>query len=108
MSERADRFNERVAERLASMGCFRVWIGSESGSQRILDRMERGVTVDEEFVNVGGGLLEAEYVFPLPAGAMDTGVTLFEGERALEGRLLQADEARRDRKSTRLNSSHRT
>jgi radical SAM superfamily enzyme YgiQ (UPF0313 family) len=29
------------------MGCFRVWIGSESGSQRILDAMERGVTVDE-------------------------------------------------------------
>jgi radical SAM superfamily enzyme YgiQ (UPF0313 family) len=29
------------------MGCFRVWIGSESGSQRILDAMERGVTVEE-------------------------------------------------------------
>ena len=28
------------------MGCFRVWIGSESGSQRILDAMERGVTVE--------------------------------------------------------------
>jgi anaerobic magnesium-protoporphyrin IX monomethyl ester cyclase len=27
------------------LGCFRVWIGSESGSQRILDAMERGVTV---------------------------------------------------------------
>jgi radical SAM superfamily enzyme YgiQ (UPF0313 family) len=29
------------------MGCFRVWIGSESGSQRILDAMERGVTVEQ-------------------------------------------------------------
>src|SRR5262249_46489176 len=32
---------------LAEMGCFRLWIGSESGSQRILDAMERGVTVEE-------------------------------------------------------------
>jgi radical SAM superfamily enzyme YgiQ (UPF0313 family) len=29
------------------MGCFRVWIGSESGSQRLLDAMERGVTVEQ-------------------------------------------------------------
>ena len=44
---RADRINPKVAETLAEMGCFRVWIGSESGSQRILDAMERGVTVEE-------------------------------------------------------------
>ncbi len=44
---RADRLNAKVAETLAEMGCFRVWIGSESGSQRILDAMERGVTVEE-------------------------------------------------------------
>jgi radical SAM superfamily enzyme YgiQ (UPF0313 family) len=44
---RADRVNERVAETLASLGCFRVWIGSESGSQRILNAMQRGVTVEQ-------------------------------------------------------------
>lgn len=44
---RADRMNQQVAETLASLGCFRVWIGSESGSQRILDRMERGVTLQQ-------------------------------------------------------------
>ena len=44
---RADRLNPQVVQALAEMGCFRVWIGSESGSQRILDAMERGVTVDE-------------------------------------------------------------
>jgi len=42
---RADRMNARVAGLLAELGCFRVWIGSESGSQRVLDAMERGVTV---------------------------------------------------------------
>ena len=44
---RADRLNPQVVETLAEMGCFRVWIGSESGSQRILDAMERGVTVEQ-------------------------------------------------------------
>ena len=44
---RADRMNEEVVDLLAELGCFRVWIGSESGSQRILDAMERGVTVEE-------------------------------------------------------------
>jgi anaerobic magnesium-protoporphyrin IX monomethyl ester cyclase len=44
---RADRLNERVMDTLAELGCFRLWIGSESGSQRLLDAMERGVTVEE-------------------------------------------------------------
>jgi radical SAM superfamily enzyme YgiQ (UPF0313 family) len=44
---RADRVNPRVAETLAELGCFRVWIGSESGSQRILDAMQRGVTAGQ-------------------------------------------------------------
>jgi radical SAM superfamily enzyme YgiQ (UPF0313 family) len=44
---RADRMNEKVVETLRDMGCFRVWIGSESGSQRILDAMQRGVTVQQ-------------------------------------------------------------
>lgn len=44
---RADRVNPRVADLLADLGCFRIWIGSESGSQRMLDAMERGVTVEE-------------------------------------------------------------
>lgn len=44
---RADRMNESVAQTLADLQCFRVWIGSESGSQRILDAMQRGVTVQQ-------------------------------------------------------------
>jgi anaerobic magnesium-protoporphyrin IX monomethyl ester cyclase len=44
---RADRLSEQVVQTLAEMGCFRLWIGSESGSQRILDAMERGVTVEQ-------------------------------------------------------------
>jgi anaerobic magnesium-protoporphyrin IX monomethyl ester cyclase len=45
---RADRMmKEGVLETLAELGCYRIWIGSESGSQRILDGMERGVKVDQ-------------------------------------------------------------
>jgi len=32
---------------LSDMGCWRLWIGSESGSQRLLDAMQRDVTVEE-------------------------------------------------------------
>ncbi len=45
---RADRMmKDDVLKTLAEMGCYRIWIGSESGSQRILDGMERGVRVDQ-------------------------------------------------------------
>ncbi|MEM6337028.1 MAG: radical SAM protein, partial [Bacteroidota bacterium] len=43
---REDRLNESVVETLARMGCFRLWIGSESGSQRILDAMKRRTDAD--------------------------------------------------------------
>lgn len=44
---RADRIDEDVADALRRLGCFRVWVGSESGSQRILDAMDRRVTVEQ-------------------------------------------------------------
>jgi len=45
---RADRMmKEEVLQTLADMGCYRIWIGSESGSQRILDRMQRGVKTEQ-------------------------------------------------------------
>ncbi|MGZ3899392.1 MAG: B12-binding domain-containing radical SAM protein [Bacteroidia bacterium] len=42
---RADRMNEEVLELLKSSGCFRIWIGAESGSQKIIDAMDRRVDV---------------------------------------------------------------
>ena len=42
---RSDRLNEDVIRTLADLGCQRLWVGSESGSQRILDAMQRGVKV---------------------------------------------------------------
>ena len=44
---RADRLNEDVISVLKTAGCFRVWIGAESGSQRIIDAMDRRVEVGQ-------------------------------------------------------------
>lgn len=42
---RADRMNEEVITLLKESGCFRVWIGAESGSQAVIDKMDRRVSV---------------------------------------------------------------
>ncbi len=44
---RADRMNAEVINLLKMAGCFRVWIGAESGSQKIIDAMDRRVSVEQ-------------------------------------------------------------
>jgi anaerobic magnesium-protoporphyrin IX monomethyl ester cyclase len=44
---RADLMSERMAEALREAGCREAWIGAESGSQRVLDAMNKGTTVAE-------------------------------------------------------------
>ena len=44
---RADLVSERMAEALHEAGCREAWIGAESGSQRVLDAMNKGTTVTE-------------------------------------------------------------
>jgi radical SAM superfamily enzyme YgiQ (UPF0313 family) len=44
---RADRLNEDILRKMAELGAYRIWYGSESGSQRILDAMQRKVSVEE-------------------------------------------------------------
>lgn len=44
---RADRMNEEVINLLKLSGCHKVWIGAESGSQRIIDAMDRRVEVNK-------------------------------------------------------------
>jgi radical SAM superfamily enzyme YgiQ (UPF0313 family) len=44
---RAERIDDDVADALGALGCWRVWIGSESGSQRVLDAMQRRVRVEQ-------------------------------------------------------------
>lgn len=44
---RADRMNRQIIELLKESGCYRVWIGAESGSQKIIDAMSRRVKVEQ-------------------------------------------------------------
>jgi anaerobic magnesium-protoporphyrin IX monomethyl ester cyclase len=44
---RADLMSTRMAVALREAGCREAWIGAESGSQRILDAMDKGTTVEE-------------------------------------------------------------
>ena len=47
---RADLISERMAEALAQAGCAEAWLGAESGSQRVLDAMNKGTRVAELIV----------------------------------------------------------
>ncbi len=45
--QRADLISEKVAAALADAGCQTVWLGAESGSQKILDAMDKGDRVED-------------------------------------------------------------
>ena len=43
---RAERLNDSVLQQLKEMGCAKIWIGAESGSQRIINEMDRRVDIN--------------------------------------------------------------
>ena len=47
MQSRVDLMTETTAEALRRAGCVEVWMGVESGSQKILDAMEKGLSVEQ-------------------------------------------------------------
>jgi anaerobic magnesium-protoporphyrin IX monomethyl ester cyclase len=47
MQSRCDLMNEQAVDALARSGCDEVWLGAESGSQRILDAMDKEITVEQ-------------------------------------------------------------
>ncbi|MDB5130559.1 MAG: radical protein [Mucilaginibacter sp.] len=48
IQSRADLLiHEDTVNALAASGCENVWIGAESGSQKILDAMDKGITIDQ-------------------------------------------------------------
>jgi anaerobic magnesium-protoporphyrin IX monomethyl ester cyclase len=44
---RADLISDAMAQALRNAECYEAWIGAESGSQRVLDAMNKGTTVEE-------------------------------------------------------------
>ena len=48
IQSRADLLlDEQIVKDLARAGCYEIWIGAESGSQKILDAMDKGITVEQ-------------------------------------------------------------
>jgi anaerobic magnesium-protoporphyrin IX monomethyl ester cyclase len=47
IQSRADLLSERMVQALREASCVEVWLGAESGSQRILDAMNKGTTVEQ-------------------------------------------------------------
>ena len=53
------------------------------------------VTIDQEFINTGRGMIEVEYFFPVPPDAAIDAMTMVVNGKEFKGRLLKADEARK-------------
>jgi radical SAM superfamily enzyme YgiQ (UPF0313 family) len=47
MQSRCDLMTRGAVQALRRAGCAEVWMGAESGSQKILDAMEKGITIDQ-------------------------------------------------------------
>jgi anaerobic magnesium-protoporphyrin IX monomethyl ester cyclase len=63
IQSRADLLaDEKYVKALARAGCEEVWMGAESGSQQILDAMDKGIQVNQ--IKVATGLLKANNIKP--------------------------------------------
>ncbi|MGA2601214.1 MAG: radical SAM protein [Bryobacteraceae bacterium] len=47
IQSRADLLTDKAVQALAQAGCTEVWMGAESGSQKILDAMDKGIRVEQ-------------------------------------------------------------
>jgi anaerobic magnesium-protoporphyrin IX monomethyl ester cyclase len=47
VQSRADLMREDTVRHLKASGCTEIWMGVESGSQKILDAMDKGITLDQ-------------------------------------------------------------
>lgn len=46
-SSRVDTINQSLAEKLKEAGCHTIYLGIESGVQEILDRLKKGITIEQ-------------------------------------------------------------
>jgi len=53
------------------------------------------VTIDQEFINTGRGMIEVEYLFPVPPDAAVDSMTMVVDGKEYAAKMLKADEARR-------------
>jgi len=78
---------------IARIGPPQIVRVSSTVHTRLEGRIAR-VEVEEQFRNVGGGLAEGSYLYPMPAGAVFTDFSLWMGETQVRGEMMSADQAR--------------
>jgi len=61
---------------------------------RVRDQVA-SVSIDQQFVNLGSGMIEVEYLFPVPPGAAIDSMTLLVNGKEFAARLMKAEEARK-------------
>jgi radical SAM superfamily enzyme YgiQ (UPF0313 family) len=47
ISSRVDHIDDELSEHLSKSGCYRIYFGVESGSQKVLDYLEKGITTQD-------------------------------------------------------------
>jgi radical SAM superfamily enzyme YgiQ (UPF0313 family) len=53
---------ENYIQALSDAGCENVWMGAESGSQKILDAMDKGITIEQ--IHTATALLKKHHIHP--------------------------------------------
>ena len=61
---------------------------------RVRDQVA-SVAIDQKFVNISGGMIEVEYLFPVPPGAAIDSMTLLVNGKEFAAKLLDAAKARK-------------
>jgi Ca-activated chloride channel homolog len=61
---------------------------------RVRDRVA-DVSIDQAFINTGHGMIEVQYMFPIPPSAAIDSLTLLVDGKEFKGKILGAEEARR-------------
>jgi len=82
---RADTMTEKMALEMQKAGCWQVDFGIESGSQKILDQMQKGLTVAQskegiKHVKSAGMRVRAYFIVGMPG---ETAKTLYDTQRFL-------------------------
>ena len=52
ISSRVDKVDQELLDLLAASGCYRIHYGIETGSQRLLDYLEKGVTIQQNIAAI--------------------------------------------------------
>lgn len=74
---RANLVNQKLLKRMKASGCYAIWYGVESGNNKILKRMKKGITTDQvreafKITKAAGIRTHAFFIFGMPDETKET------------------------------------